>query len=362
MSTPTPTKQDIIRQYELALTTTPDDTDELDASYIHSSFCLSSLPIRPRYLKDTQGKADNLPAVGRRREEHFYSRSVGPCSLNINGISLTLPQTNREVHIGVPWGARSRLLVLWVATAAQNQAQASQSSDSRWLSIGSIRSWFQAVGVPYHNESVNAIKEQLIRLSFARFTMVMKQNGLAFFNDEKLFDAKVFEDQDLEHYADNNMSNVRMPVGLKLSETAYNQFTGVNSIAIPTQSLRLISNNSMAIDIFLYMMYRLRSIPEKESLLITYKTLSTQFASGESKGRFLQAFGPSIERAIECLSCAKVDMTEEGLLIHHAPPLEFRKMFAITSPVAKPTSRARMINRIVPAQPQLTVKQPQLEL
>ena len=336
---------DLARQYELALQGSPDD--ELDISFMHCSFCLSGLPLRPLIDRSQTPTDGSLPIIpGRRKELPAFFRRGGSCSLSINATNLQLPISGREICTGVPWGSRSRLLVLWATTAAQ------QNDTNTWLEIGSIRSWLKVIGVQYCQDSINAIKDQLIRLSFARFTMLMAHGGNQFFTNDCLFESGVFEDTDLENYADNDLTNVRMPLGLKLSDKAFQRFSGRDAIPVPTQALRTIANNSMAIDLFVYMLFKLRVIPEGETTLINWKALIGQFGNGESKSRFIKDYKASIDRAIEAMSCAaKVAVDDEGLRLHHVRPAEFRSLFVV-APSTSTTSRItrnRLVNRIMPA-------------
>ena len=341
-----PSADDIAQQYALALQGAADD--ELDVSFMHSSLCVSGLPLRPPLAKKSDSSSDaTLPAFkGRRKELSHFHRVSGTCTLSINTPTLVLPVSHRELVVGLPWGARARLLVLWITTAAQNR-----QDDNRWLEIGSIRSWMSEVGVPYCRESIEAVKDQLIRLSFARFTLMMRRDGQTCFKDDCLFENGVFEDQDLESFADGNLPGVRMPTALRLSDNAYRRFSGRDAIPVPTQALRTISNNSMAIDLFIFMLFRLRTISEGEITMIPWKTLISHFgdpATKSSKGQFLKDFKGSISKAVEALTCAQVDINDEGLRLHHVRPTEYRKLFAVAPSVMRPVARKRLTNRVVP--------------
>jgi hypothetical protein len=54
----------------------------------------------------------------------------------------------------------------------------------------------------------------------------------------------------------------------RLTDAAYKRFRE-NAIAIPTSRLAAIANSAMAIDIFLFLCYRLPQIPLGESELVT---------------------------------------------------------------------------------------------
>ena len=329
------------------------DADEIDVTFMHRSFCLSGLPLRPLYKRED----NTLPATtGRRKELARFHRVGSTCSLSIDSLPVTLPGSGQEIEVGVPWGAKARLLMMWLTSQARSS---SCSNSNRWLEIGSIRSWLAEVGVPYHPDSIAGVKEQLIRLSFAIFTMALKKDSLMYFEKDSLFDGAIFEDTDLESYARGDLLNVRFPVGLRLSEKAFNRFTGKDAIAIPTQVLSKISNNAMALDFVLYLSYRLPMIPAGNSCLVSWTTLVAQFGNGEAKSKFRQVFDNSIQLALRAFVAAKVDLTDEGLVLHHSDPTEWRRMFAVKLPQDAPklarARKPRLANRIVapPAQTSL---------
>lgn len=330
------------RQYELALRPTGDD--DLDVSFLHSSFCLTGLPLRALTRRKQTPTGTTLPATTSERKEitTFHRRGTA-CSLSINTPTLPLPD-GRDLTIGVPYGARARILLLWLTTEAQRQ----RDNGNRWFEFGSIRSWINQTGISYCKETIESVKDQLIRLSFANFTMTLNQNSLTYFKNDILFESGVFHDDDLLNYADDNLAAVRMPIGLELSQKAFERFTGTGAIPIPTQSLQTIANNSMAIDLFVYFCFKLRQIPQNETHMITWKNLIAQFGSGEPRSLFIQSFRGSIEKAIVALTCARVDVDEEGLRLHHAPPADFRRMFVV-APQAKKQTKVRTANRIPPA-------------
>jgi hypothetical protein len=96
---------------------------------------------------------------------------------------------------------------------------------------------------------------------------------------------------------------------------------------VPTARLAEIANSAMAIDIFMYLCYRLPLIPSGESDLLTWRALIAQFGSGESPSKFHDTFQASIRSALAAYSEADVDLTEEGLVLRYSDPAELRRAF-----------------------------------
>jgi hypothetical protein len=205
------------------------------------------------------------------------------------------------------------------------------------------------IGVSSHHESVSMTKEQMLRLASANFTMVLRNEGLDFFRSDRLIDGAVFAEDDLTHYAAGNLQRVRFPMGVELTEKAYQRFRSQMAIPVSTSALRSISNNAMAIDIFIFFSFKLPLITRDESVLVKWQQLIAQFGDRESKSRFRQVFETSINKAKDAYAGANVDITDEGLVLRYSDPVEARKMFVVSSinTPSTPLQRIRKRNRIV---------------
>ena len=333
-------KHPMLRQLELGLADPHSGDDGLDVSFMSRSFCLSGLPLRRQYLKDKVSKKILEP----RQEAPLFSRSDGSVSLSIATSPFTLPD-GTDISVGVPYGARSRLIILWFTTACR----ANKSTNSRWLDIGSVEGWLDEVGITANQDSVASAKEQLIRLTFANFTMIMEQEGFDYFRTDKLIESVVFQKEDMKHYSVGDYGRVRFPLGIELSAKAHSRFMSNDVIPVSNEALRKIANNAMSIDLLLYMHYKLPFISPGESELLTWKKLIKQFGNGETQGKFRQVFDASIQKALDAYDGANIDVTPEGLVLRHSDPIRVTKMFA-ASGNRKPKAelqRIRSSNRIV---------------
>jgi hypothetical protein len=309
-----------MRQLSLFEPTSPEpdsDGPHIDVSFLHKSFCIAGLPIRDP--KSTS-----------------YARTDSRFSLTINGQRVALPGgTQFDVH--VPWGAKSRLLLVWATTEAQNP---NRRDDDRWLEIGKIKEWLDQIGVPANGKNLPNTKDQLFRLAFSSFTMVLKDKANGdLFRSDKLIEAGIFEDGDLVHYANRDLAKVRWPQGLLLTEKAFSRFRK-DSIAIPTNRLAQIANNAMAIDLFVFMCYRLPTVAKGETDLVTWRDLHAHFGSSGHPSKFRSDFAASIAAALNAYPEAKVDLINEGLVLHHSDPAEMKKAFIVSRSMSTSGSQA----------------------
>jgi hypothetical protein len=304
----------------------------IDVSFLHRSFCMAGLPLRNP------------------KSAHF-SRSDETFSLNINGRILTLPG-GRTLTIPVPSGAKGRLLMVWMGTEAQKGGRV---NGDRWLEIGRIKPWLQSIGIRPYGESLAVTKDQLVRLTFSDFTFILKDNNRHLFKGDRLIDSAAFDDQDLGYYADGEFEKVRWPLGIRLTDAAYKRFRE-NAIAIPTSRLAAIANSAMAIDIFLFLCYRLPQIPFGESELVTWRQLIAQFGSGkESVSKFRETFTVSIQAALKAYPEANIHFEPnkpacEGLVLRYSDPAELRKAFIVSKLPEQMEPRRRKLRNRIPAQ------------
>jgi hypothetical protein len=99
----------------------------------------------------------------------------------------------------------------------------------------------------------------------------------------------------------------------------------------------------MAIDILVYLSYRLPTLSRDDTALLTWRDLMGQFGTGgagEFASKFKDTFRQSIRRAIEAYPEARVEITSEGLLMQYSDPVDLRRAFvALPGDAARPRPR-----------------------
>jgi hypothetical protein len=295
--------------------------DEMDVSFLHKSFCIAGLPLRaPKDPKEP------------------YTRNDSRFALTIAPNTFMLPE-GMMVHVGIPYGPKSRLLAMWMSTEVRDHER---HLNNRWLEIGRVTHWLRSIGVEPvsgRRDSLNAVKDQLVRLAFSQFTMVMKNGavGNTMFKSDRLIESSVFGDEDIEMYARGDLGKMGWPKGIELSERAFDRFRKY-SIPVPTSRLAKIAHSAMAIDIFAFLCYRLPLISPRETELVTWRQLISQFGSGETPSKFRETFEASIRCALDAYPEANVDLRpKEGLLMRWSDPAELRRAFFVVPPVGQAT-------------------------
>jgi hypothetical protein len=217
------------------------------------------------------------------------------------------PDGNLE-FCGVPFGAYARLILIYL----QSQALRTQS---REIELGgSWREWLGKIGVPWGGPSRRAVLEQAELVSRCRLTFHIRGNGQRGLVNQSIVDRALF----LE-IADKSGRQGHLSLETaKLSEGFYEQLKR-HPIPLEMSAIRPLSNNSAALDCYVWLAYRLHSLSGPK--LVTWKALKDQHGLGFSKlYHFKNKFPAVLALALSVYPEAKVDVRDEGVVLHPSPP------------------------------------------
>jgi len=314
-------------QLELALAAAPlaEPPMTYDIAFMHRSLCVAGLPVRrpPEHEGHT--------AMFSRRGAGFNLKLLTP--------NIEIPDANMSIPIGVPWGPKARLLILWMASQSRQL-----SHSNRFLEIGPIKEWLREIGIGIAGDAINRTKEQLIKLSQTLFNVTVRHSDeagedmIAFRND--LFvEQGAIAHEDLLHFRDGCLDKIRWPDGIVLTENACRRFER-DVVPIPMDRLRKIAHSATAIDIFLFLSYRLPLIPKGRPQLMTWRQFGSQFGPShqQSPSRFKEHYGAAIRAALQAYPEARIEEEPDGLLLHYSDPAGLTRAYIASSPM--PVKRA----------------------
>ena len=283
--------------------------DGRDISFLHRGFCHCGLPLRR--------PADDLEA---------WKRSDGKFALTVRGGEYRTPDGG-EIIIGVPYGPKARLLSMYIATELKDPRR---HADDRWIEFGRVTEWLRSVGVTPSGGprgSIAATKEQLIRLSFAHWNMMMAVDGedRVWFHNEMLIETGTIAGREIEFWREEKYAKLSWPQALRLTDNAHRRLRE-QSVPIAAARLRLISNSAAAMDFFLYLGFRLPRIPAGEKVRLTWSDMMRQFGMTEQPvSEFRRTFAESLKNALAAYPEANVEITGEGLIMRRSDPAVPRK-------------------------------------
>ncbi|MEI7607672.1 MAG: replication protein RepA [Rhodospirillaceae bacterium] len=269
-------------------------------SFLHRGFCHCGLPLRKR-----DDAAD-------------WTRTDGIFSFTVTGSTVSV--AGQKQFIGLPYGPKARLLSVYLASEVKNPRR---RSDDRTIHFGRISEWLREAGVRPStgpHGSIQATKEQLVRLAFANFTMTLARAGeKTWFHSEKLIESGCLAEDDLGAFERGEYGKLSWPDHLTLTHNAHERMS-TQAIPIATQRLQAISHSAAAIDFFVWLSYRLPRIPAGDDILVTWSSLCSQFGETRYASDFRRAYHDSLKLALSAYPEANVDITEEGLVLRHSDP------------------------------------------
>jgi hypothetical protein len=210
------------------------------------------------------------------------------------------------IWVGVPYGSRARLIMLYLQTEALR-------TSSREIELGkSLRNWLSRLGIPIGGKSLKDVREQAERISRCRLTFHVQAAGRAGLVNQNIMDTAMFVDG-----ADPAQGSLFLETA-KLSETFYEQLRK-HPVPLEEAAIRAINNNSMALDLYCWLAYRLHVLTGPRQ--VTWKALMGQFGGGyKEQFHFKPRFLENLSLAMAVYRDAKVDIDEKGLTLRPSRP------------------------------------------
>ena len=268
--------------------------------YSYSGLCLTSLPHR------------KLP------DDQAWERTVGPLTLIIEPGRIKLGDGPAQM-MGVPHGARARLILIYLQTQAV-------LANSREVSLGrSMRSWMGKMGLSVGGETAAALREQARRIATCsmRFTWKLQgggqsaplDNGPTMMTNERIIKSGLFfHDSGKEDVRQGSLFEDRV-----LLDSDF--FDQLRRHPVPLQDAAIgqLKDSSTALDIYVWLAFRLHHLDQR--MPIGWRDLYQQFGSGyrniwQWKPKFLN----SLAEAVAAYPEARVDVEDSHVMLHPSPP------------------------------------------
>jgi Plasmid encoded RepA protein len=255
--------------------------------FLYSGWCQAALP--HRRLPDEQGWQITGERVTLIVEPGMRAGAAG-----------------KPVHVGVPYGSRARLILLYLQSEALR-------TGSREVELGrSLRGWLVRLGIPIGGKSVEAVREQAERISRCKLTFEVKAGVSKGLVNQTIVDTALFLDLDDETQGSLFVERAR------LSEGFFEQLKK-HPVPLEEAAIKALNNNSMALDIYAWLAYRLHAL--KSPTPVSWRALRPQFGMGFGRmDNFRARYLDNLKLALAVYPAAKVDVDETGLVLHPSRP------------------------------------------
>lgn len=256
-------------------------TDEIsDMGLAHTGFAFTALPHRKTSL-------------------NIWRRESGNVKLLIEG-----GIDENDAPIGLPYGAMARMILLYLQTqAVRNQ--------SRQVELGSnMNKWLSAMGISVGGKTYKLVKEQSYRISRCRLTFFTQAEGAKMVSNGAFVRDAIVSDADIDGKDWKEM--------VTLDEAFYESLIK-HPLPLREIAIKQISGKSKALDIYIWLAYRLHALVDK--VQISWTALKNQFGTDyKSVALFRSDFIDPLRLALAVYPEAQVEWDDKfGLTLYPSP-------------------------------------------
>lgn len=209
--------------------------------------------------------------------------------------------TGEAIPVGVPYGSRARLICLYLQSEALKM-------NSREVELGkTLHAWLRRLDISIGGTSMAAVRDQAERISRCRMSFSIKQGNRVGLVNQNILDTSMFVE-------DDSVQGSLFIEKAQLSELFFEQLKK-HPVPVEETAVKHISNNSMALDVYCWLAYRLHSLSKPTP--ITWKALHAQFGRGLPRiDQFRWYFKKTLDLAMAVYPEADVIVDSKGLILN----------------------------------------------
>lgn len=273
--------------------------EETNIGFLYSGWCQAALP--HRRLPNDQGwqiDGDRLRLV------------VEP--------GMRPGNAGKPELVGVPFGSRARLILLRLQSEALR-------TNCREVELGkSLRDWLGRMGIPVGGRSLKDVRDQTERISRCRLTFEVRQGSRIGMANQSITESAIFLEAD-------DPSQGQLFAQVATLSPAFFEALKRHPIPIEESAIRAIANNSMALDVYAWLAYRLHVLAKPTPL--SWRALKQQFGAGFSRiDNFKTTFNANLRLSLAVYRRAKVSVEADGLILYPSPPPVAPRVITMRSP------------------------------
>jgi hypothetical protein len=281
-----------------------DSTELQKILYQHTIFCQTGMPYRD--------PGDDVRS---------WEQSNGFAALEITAGKAMHPTLGRFVEVGLPFGPKPRLILAHINTAALKKG------DPEIDTARSLTAFIsQTLDLASHGRNVRVIKDQLTRLSTCTIRLGMVRDGQAITVQSQIVTAfSLWLEKD-------ERQRVFWPSTIRLSA---DYFESLQRHAVPLDQhhLAALSHSAMALDVYSWLAQRLHRVGKGRGTPLPWTVVAAQFGGSgyERIRKFRDNFKVALAQVQTVYRGARVDVSEQGLILWNSPPPVAPRLFATHS-------------------------------
>lgn len=277
-----------------------------EAAFQHSVLCQAFLPYRN-------------PGDAVRK----YEQKQGNAILLLKAGELLNPKTESYQEVGIPYGAKARLVLAYINTMAiRTQSPVISIEDT-------LTAFVRSLGLDTGGRTIKAVKDQLNRLAGASLKIGFIIND----STARTANLEIMDGLELWLSNDDNQ-RVLWPGVVKLSEKYYENLMD-HAVPLDERTLAALANNAMALDIYAWLTQRLHRVPHNRPAFVSWKALSDQFGGSNYTriSKFRHNFRTSLKLVQQFYREARLTDDNRGLTLYTSPtPIQKTSLLIKGSP------------------------------
>jgi hypothetical protein len=209
-----------------------------------------------------------------------------------------------DKSVGVPFGSIARMILLYLQTEAVK-------TKSREIELGrSMNQWLNSMGIDNGGKTYRLVREQSKRLSLCRLTFYRQTD-----EHTRITNGSFVRDAILPTRDSDQLSLWREAI--RLDEGFYQSLID-HPMPVRETAIRQIAHRSMAIDIYVWLAYRLYNLAKPTP--VSWAALFAQFGGGYQHVRQFRAkFKEPLALALAAYPEARVEADETHVLLYPSP-------------------------------------------
>jgi hypothetical protein len=233
-------------------------------------------------------------------ETREWKRKQGTVSLLVEAGQAIHPRTDEWIKIGLPWGAKPRLILSHLNAEAIRQGSPLIEIDA------SLRGFVRRLKLDPGGRNFRTIKDQLSRLSAASIRLGLSRDGRAV-----TIKSNIVGEFEL-WFPKDERQKVLWPSTVRLSQ---DYFDSLQKHAVPLEegAISRLAHSAMALDIYAWLAQRLHRIPKDEPQFVPWARLHEQFGQGFARIRaFRSKFLEALRQVKAVYSAARLEEEIDG--------------------------------------------------
>lgn len=250
----------------------------------------------------------------------IYEHKQGNASLAIQCIKALNPATKSFEFVGLPWGAKARLISSHLNTKAiKTQSKVIDVEES-------MTGFIKTMGLNPDGYTIKGVKDQLTRLSNSIISLGYSEDGV---NSKQVNFGIV---KSFEFWG--NPDKKQKAFWNSTIELTDDYFESLMAHAIPLdeRALCALAHNAMALDIYSWLAQRLHRINHGQPQFVSWVNIKDQFGRGYARmDKFKAVFRKTLHLVQEQYYRAKIEeVSNKGFNLFNSPsPIEMKSSILI---------------------------------